>query len=98
MIFRDRSHAGEELLPLLQTYKNMPNAIVLGLPRGGVVTAYEIAKGLNLDLDIICPRKIGSPGNPELAIGSLVDTGETFFNEDLISRLGVSSDYIRRAT
>lgn len=96
MIFKDRHDAGQKLVPLLQKYKNDPNAIVIGLPRGGVVNAAEVAKGLNLPLEVTCPRKIGAPYQPELAIGAITETGDGTFNEELILRLNVPETYIQR--
>lgn len=97
MIFKNRSDAGQRLAKELSRYRNAPQAIVLGLPRGGVVTAYEIARALGLPLDVTCPRKIGAPFNPELAIGAITETGKTFFNDDVIGQLGVTRDYIAQA-
>ena len=88
-MFRDRVEAGELLAHALKAYDKNPKAIVLGLPRGGVVTAYAVAKKLTLPLDILSLRKIGAPQNPELALGAVSATGEIFLNEDLISHLGV---------
>lgn len=96
MIFSNRRDAGEKLVPELNKYRNDPNAVVIGLPRGGVVTAFEVAKGLHLPLDVVCPRKIGAPFNPELAIGAITETGEGVFHHDLISGLGVSQKYIEQ--
>lgn len=96
MIFKDRSDAGRQLIPLLHSYKNRENTMVLGLARGGVVTAYEIAKGLNLPLGVVVVRKVGAPGNEELALGAVTEKGEGVFNEDLITLLGVSKDYLKR--
>lgn len=96
MIFRNRYHAGELLVPQLLKYKNDHNAVVIGLPRGGVVTAFEVAKGLHLPLDIIYPRKIGAPFNPELAIGAITETGEGLMNDRIIVQLGVTDGYIQR--
>lgn len=98
MIFEDRKDAGKKLVSALEKYRNDKEAIVIGLPRGGVITAYEIAKGLGLSLDVICPRKVGAPFNPELAIGAVTETGEGIFNEEFIQRLGISEDYIRKAS
>lgn len=95
MYFLDRKDAGLQLAKKLISYKNHPNTIVLGLPRGGVVTAAEIAKQLQLPLDIICARKIGAPNNPELAIGAVTETGEGYFNQDILDYIGVSSAYIQ---
>lgn len=66
------------------------------MPRGGVVVASEIAKSLRLPLDIICPRKLGSPGNPELAIGAVTEDGQGYYNQDLIVQLSISEDYLAR--
>lgn len=73
MVFKDRYDAAEKLLPLLQNYKSDPNAIVLAIPRGGLELGYVLAKGLNLNLDIILSKKIGFPLNPEFAIGAVTD-------------------------
>jgi len=94
MRFTDRHDAGKKLLSPLHAYKDDKNAIVIGLPRGGVVTAWEVAHALHLPLDIICPRKVGAPHNPELAIGAVCATGEAYFNDGLIADLGVSPEYI----
>lgn len=96
MIFKDRKDAGKQLFPLLKNYQDDPDTIVIGLPRGGVVTAYEISHALHLPLDIVCPRKIGAPQNPELAIGAITETGEGNYNARLIEILGVSEGYLKR--
>lgn len=95
-MFEDRKDAGKQLAGLLKKYRNHPNAIVLGLPRGGVVTAYEVAKALHLPLDIIVPRKMGSPYSPELAIGAVTETGQMILNQDIIQQLGVSMNFIEK--
>lgn len=94
MIFHDRNDAGRQLLPLLESFRTQNNLIILGLARGGVVVAYEVAKGLNAPLNVVVPRKIGSPGNPELAIGAIMEDGEGVFNDRIIRLLHVSQDYI----
>lgn len=81
MTFKDRREAGRKLAETLEEYKNSKDAILLALPRGGVVVADEIAKELNLPLDIVVPRKIGSPQNPEYAIGAITETGEGVWNK-----------------
>lgn len=95
MFFKNRSDAGERLAKKLDQYHHNPKAIVIGLPRGGIVTAYEIASALGLPLDVTCPRKIGAPHNPELAIGAITETGKTFFNEDLIRQLEIPYTFIK---
>lgn len=77
MTFKDRGEAGRKLAAALEKYKNSKDAILLALPRGGVVVADEIAESLNLPLDIVVPRKIGAPQNPEYAIGAITETGES---------------------
>jgi len=94
MIFENRAHAAKELAKKLKQYTSLENAIVLGLPRGGVVTGYEIAKELHLPLDMISLRKIGAPFNKELAIGAISEKGVGFFNHPLIAKLNVSKEYI----
>lgn len=96
MIFNDRKDAGIQLASKLTRYKDMENVLVLALPRGGVVTGYEVARALNCPLDIIIIRKIGFPGQPELAIGAVAETGVFVLNEDIISNYSVSKDYIER--
>jgi putative phosphoribosyl transferase len=91
MYFRNRTEAGKVLLSKL---KKIPliksNTIVLALPRGGVPVAYEIAKGLNLPLDIVLVNQIGVPSNPELAIGAVCEGGEVYFNQDLLKYLNLA--------
>ncbi|MBI4992363.1 MAG: phosphoribosyltransferase [Candidatus Harrisonbacteria bacterium] len=94
MIFKDRQDAGKKLAAKLLKYKNNPDVIILGLPRGGVIVAYEIARELNLPLDVVVPRKIGTPGNPELAIGAITEDGQNFFDEKMINDYRIGKDYI----
>jgi len=96
MFFYDRKEAGQVLATELAAYKAKNGVLVLGLARGGVVVAYEVAKELHLPLNVIVPRKIGAPGNPELAIGSILENGEGVFNTSIIRTLGISQDYIKR--
>lgn len=96
MIFKNRSDAGKRLAAQLSRYRNDPSTLVIGLPRGGVVTAYEVAQALGLPLDVTCPRKMGAPFNPELAIGAITETGKTYFNKDVISQLGITREYIEQ--
>lgn len=69
-------------------------AIVLAIPRGGVVVGFEVAKKLRIPIDIIVPRKIGAPFNPELAIGAVTEDGTMILDRQLIEYLGVSESYI----
>ncbi len=95
MIFKNRMDGGEMLAKLLTAYQDGKDVIILGLPRGGVVTAYAIAKKLHLPLDITCPRKLRAPYNPELAIGAVTETGSAIFNTSLIAQIGVSESYLK---
>lgn len=92
-LFRDRKDAGQKLAHKLLSYRGKKNTWVLGLPRGGVVVAAEVAKVLSLPLDIIVTRKIGAPHNPELAIGAIDEKGHAIYNEELLEDLGVSQEY-----
>lgn len=97
MIFKDRTEAGKQLSQTLSSYCNKPNTVVLGLARGGIVVAYEIAKELSLPLNVLIPRKIGAPGNPELAIGAIAEDGALWRNESLIELIHTSSAEIEHA-
>ena len=94
MIFKNRQEAGQKLAEKLKEFKSQKNTIILALPRGGVVTAFEIAKELNLPLDLVVPRKIGAPDNEEYAIGAITETGEGIFNQEAIDTLGVPQEYL----
>lgn len=93
-IFRDRRDAGVKLADELKDYKDRKDVLVLALPRGGVITGYEVASFLRCPLDIIIVRKIGFPGEPELAVGAVSETGTVFLNQSIISTYGVSDKYI----
>ena len=82
--FVDRKDGGKQLAQKLHAYKNQSNAIVIGLPRGGVITGAQVAKELNLPLDIVVPRKIGAPFNSELAIGAVTQDGDVVWNEKIM--------------
>lgn len=92
MIFKDRESAGELLAKRLVDYKNKQNMIVLGIPRGGVVVASEIAKKLRLPLDIVVTRKIGAPFQKELALGAVDPVGNVVWEESLIEDTRVSKE------
>jgi len=92
--FSDRAEAGKQLASALSNFADK-NAIVLAIPRGGVVVGYEISKPLRLPLDVIIPRKIGAPDNPELAIGAMTEDGTIILDKSLVSYLGVSEGYIK---
>lgn len=93
-MFRDRKQAGERLAEHLRGYMNRADVVVLALPRGGVVVGYGIAAILGLPLDVLIVRKIGFPGQPELAVGAVCETGAVIVNNDMIARHGTSGAYI----
>ncbi|HEX3719987.1 MAG TPA: phosphoribosyltransferase [Verrucomicrobiae bacterium] len=78
--FQDRADAGRLLADKLEDYANHSDVVVLGLPRGGVPVAYEVARRLNAPLDIFLVRKLGVPGQDELAMGAIASGGVCFFN------------------
>jgi putative phosphoribosyl transferase len=86
MLFKDRKDAGKQLSTLLSSFIGRQDLIVFGLPRGGVITAAEVAKILKAPLDVTCPRKIGAPWNPELAIGAVAESGEAILNVGELSK------------
>lgn len=89
-MFENREEAGKLLAEKLGQFKNDKNVIVLGIPRGGVVVAKIVSQELNLPLDIVVVRKIGAPGNLELAIGAVGSGGIAYWDEDLCRRLGIN--------
>jgi predicted phosphoribosyltransferase len=92
--FADRADAGRSLAALLAGYAGRDDVLVLGLPRGGVPVAAEVAAGLRSDLDVVVVRKLGVPGRPELAMGAIAAIGqsvEVVTNDVVIERLGISS-------
>ena len=92
----DRYDAGIILAQHLKEYANQSNVITLGLPRGGVPIAYEIATALSIPLDIFIVRKLGVPGHEELAMGAIASGGTVIFNEELMHQLNVEQAAIDR--
>lgn len=90
-LFRDRRDAGRQLADALKPYDRAPGVRVLALPRGGVIVADEISQALGLPLEVLVTRKLGAPGNPELAMGALTETGYRHVNPIVIQQYGVSS-------
>jgi putative phosphoribosyl transferase len=97
IVFADRGDAGVRLAARLLKYKDQ-NPVVLGVPRGGVPVAFEVARALNAPLDVIIVRKLGAPGQSELGIGAVVDGDhpETILNREMVKALRVSRDYLER--
>ncbi|MEO5821434.1 MAG: phosphoribosyltransferase family protein [Vicinamibacteraceae bacterium] len=96
MRFADRIEAGRALAARLAHYANRPDVVVLGLPRGGVPVAAEVARALAAPLDVLLVRKLGAPAQPELAIGAIAEDGVTLVNEDVLQGLGLGLDAIDR--
>lgn len=86
-VYKDRRQAGRHLARKLLDYSSRPDVVVLGLPRGGVPVAYEIACRLNAPLDVFVVRKLGVPGNEELAFGAIAHNGVTVFNKHISQTL-----------
>jgi putative phosphoribosyl transferase len=94
-MFKDRTDAGLQLAKKLEEYASRENVLVLALPRGGVVTAAEVARRLKAPLDVLIVRKIGHPWQPELAVGAISETGAIVYNEDIVASSGVTKAYLR---
>ena len=94
VLFEDRKEAGKMLAAKLEKF-SAGRTMVLAIPRGGVVIGYEIAKKIHAPMDIIVPRKLRAPYQPELAIGAITEDGNIILDEQIINLLNVSSDYIK---
>jgi putative phosphoribosyl transferase len=92
VIFHDRLEAGERLAAALHRYRDLSDGVVVGIPRGGIVIARTIASELNLALGICPVRKLGAPGNPELALGAVDDDRVLVFDRKLTHHLGITDD------
>ncbi|WP_404790124.1 phosphoribosyltransferase [Altericista sp. CCNU0014] len=87
--FRDRREAGQRLAAKLSTYANRPDVLVIGLPRGGVPVAAEVAKALHVPMDICLVRKLGVPGHKELAMGAIASGGVRVLNDEVLNWLKI---------
>ncbi len=87
--FRDRRHAGRVLADRLAHYAQRPDVLVLALPRGGVPVAFEVARALQKPLDVVVVRKLGVPGEEELAMGAVGSGGARVLNEPVVSTLNI---------
>jgi putative phosphoribosyl transferase len=97
MIFRDRAEAGQQLADRLRSYQDASETVVLGIPRGGMVVADAIAARLHTPLGVAPVRKLGAPGNPELALGAVDDTGVVVLDRKLSRHLGLSAEQLEHA-
>ncbi len=94
-VFKDRREAGQVLAGLLEAYRGRPDVVVLGLARGGIPVAYEVAKALGVPLDAFIVRKLGAPGHEEFAVGALASGGRVVVNDDVLRGLRVSPEQLR---
>jgi putative phosphoribosyl transferase len=93
--FRNRLEAGRLLAEALGEYSSQ-KAVVLGIPRGGVLVAQGLARQLDAELDVVLSRKLRTPGHPELAMGSVAEDGKLFLNQEVVLEWGVSKAYIQQ--
>jgi predicted phosphoribosyltransferase len=98
MLFLDRRDAGRMLAGKLSALIGRDDLLVLGLPRGGVPVAYEVAAVLKAPLDVFVVRKLGVPGQEELAMGALASGGVRVLNQDVVRALDISPDMIEMVT
>jgi len=98
MLFKDRCDAGKKLAQRLQDYRDRNDVVILGLPRGGVVVAFEVAKALKALLDVFTVRKLGLPAHEELAMGAIASGGVVVLNEQVIQQLGIARSTIDNVT
>jgi putative phosphoribosyl transferase len=98
MVFTDRVEAGRMLAQRLKAYANRKDVTVLGIPRGGVPVAFEIAEALGAQLDVFVARKLGVPGQEELAFGAIASGGVRVFDLEIVGALGISNFDIEEVT
>jgi putative phosphoribosyl transferase len=96
MLFKDRTAAGQVLAKELAAYTNRSDVLILALPRGGVPVAFEVAKALKAPLDVFLVRKLGVPGQEELAMGALASGGVRVLNDEVVAGLGLSETIINK--
>jgi predicted phosphoribosyltransferase len=94
--FRNREEAGRVLAEHLRDYADRDDVVVLGLPRGGVPVAAEVARELDVPLDVFIVRKVGVPGHEELAMGAIASGGVLVLDEELVRALGINRDLLER--
>lgn len=97
MTFRDRREAGRRLAEALTGYRAR-RPFVLAVPRGGIVVGYEVAVALDAPLDVVVPRKLRAPYNPELAVGAVAHDGSVYLDAPLVSSLRITDDYLKEET
>jgi predicted phosphoribosyltransferase len=95
--YSDRTDAGSELAAELAAYRDQPDVLVLGLPRGGVPVAARVAGALGSSLDVFLVRKLGAPGREELAMGAIASGGVMVLNDEVVAKLGISDAMLEAA-
>jgi putative phosphoribosyl transferase len=98
MVFKNRKDAGQQLTNHLAGYVDLENVVVLGIPRGGVTVAFEIAEKLHAPLDVFLSRKLGVPGHEEFAFGAIAAGDGRFLDKQIIEAMGISAEQIERIT
>jgi len=96
--FRNRAEAGQRLAQRLLAYAGRPDVVVLGLPRGGVPVAFEVARALEVPLGVVVVRKLGVPGHKELAMGAIASGGIRVLNDDVVRHLNIPDRVIEAVT
>ncbi len=97
MLFQNREEAGRQLAMRLHQYREAPGGVILALPRGGVAVGYQVSLALHLPLDVFITRKIGSPENPEYALGAVTETGNIYLNPDAVAEFRLSHREVEAA-
>ncbi|HEV2058681.1 MAG TPA: phosphoribosyltransferase [Solirubrobacteraceae bacterium] len=95
-LFTDRADAGRQLAARLRHYRDRDDVVVLGLPRGGVPVAYEVARALHAPLDVFVVRKLGAPGREELAMGAIASGGARVLNRRVVDAYGLSEEDVEK--
>jgi predicted phosphoribosyltransferase len=95
VIFQNREEAGRQLAAKLQAYREHSAGVILALPRGGVAVGYQVSLALHLPLDVFITRKIGSPENPEYALGAVSESGNIYLNPDAVAAFRLSLDDVK---
>jgi len=95
-VFADRKAAGKALAALLESYAGRSDVVVLGLPRGGVPVAAQVAQELAVPLDVVIVRKLGVPANPELAMGAIASGGARYLNDEVLGMARIPPEDVER--
>lgn len=95
-LYEDRADSGRQLAQALIAYHGRSDVVILGLPRGGIPVAFEVAKELNAPLDVFIVRKLGVPGHQELAMGAIASGGVRVLNKEVVRELGLSEKDIEK--